>query len=56
MNFYTMVIILALIVAICYLANLYVGVRRYGIDKNMPMKILNALMDIRSSLWYIEKK
>lgn len=56
MNFYTMTIILALIVAICYLANLYVSVRRYGIDKNIPMKILGALIDIRNSLWYIEIK
>lgn len=56
MNFYTMTIVIAIIIAICYLATLYVSVRRYGIDKNIPTKILCALIDIRRSLWDIEKK
>lgn len=56
MNFYSMTIIIAVIIAICYLANLYVSVRRYGIDKNIPTKIFCALIDIRSSLRDIEKK
>ena len=55
MNIYTTIIILAVIIAICYLATLYVGVRRYGIDKNIPTEILDELMDIRNSLWYLEK-
>lgn len=50
MNFYTMVIILALIVVICYLANLYVQSGGFRRDKNLLFKIYNVLVDIRCRL------
>lgn len=50
MNFYTMTIILALIVAICYLANLYVQSDGFRRDKNLLFKIYNTLIDIRCRL------
>lgn len=56
MNFYSMTIILALIVAICYLANLYVQSDGFRRDKNLLFKIYNILIDIQHTLEYIGKK
>ena len=55
MNFYTMTIIIAVIIAICYLANLYVQSNGFRRDKNFLFKIYNILIDIRFSLSRIER-
>lgn len=50
MNFYSMTIIIAVIIAICYLANLYVQSDGFRRDKNLLFKIYNVLVDIRCRL------
>lgn len=56
MNFYSMTIVLALIIAICYLAKLYAQYNAIKGDTTTLRDIGKVLADIRLSLWNIEKK
>ena len=51
MNIYTTIVIIALIIAICYLANLYASVSNWKEDKVNALKKWTQLMTTCTEYW-----
>ena len=53
MNFYSMTIIIAVIIAICYLANLYASVTNWKKNKENALEKMKETNDLLFKIWSV---